>query len=92
MNEIFAKHRKYLTPIAIYLCFIIVYTVFSAFMAETNKNDINYLYQPVWDVGHYLTISETGYEVLPCSDASGKQIDGICGNVGWYPLWPIVTA
>lgn len=80
------KQKKYLIPIAIYLCFIIAYTGYSAI----NNND--FLYQPVWDVGHYLTISETGYEVLPCTDASGKQIEGICGNVGWCPAWPIVTA
>ncbi len=81
-----AKYKKYLLPIAIYLCFIIAYTGYSAI----NNND--FLYQPVWDVGHYLTISETGYEVQPCTDASGKPINGICGNVGWYPAWPIVTA
>jgi len=81
-----AKYKKYLLPIAIYLCFIIAYTGYSAI----NNND--FLYQPVWDVGHYLTISETGYEVQPCTYAAGKPIDGICGNVGWYPAWPIVTA
>ena len=86
MNQNIKKYKIYLLPIAIYLCFIIVYTGYSAI-----KNN-NFLYQPVWDVGHYLTISETGYEVLPCTDATGKATGGICGNVGWYPAWPIVTA
>jgi len=86
MSPNIIKQKKYLIPIAIYLCFIMAYTGYSAV-----KNN-NFLYQPVWDVGHYLTISETGYEVLPCTDASGKPTGGICGNVGWYPAWPIVTA
>jgi len=80
------KFRRFIIPVALYLCFIITYTGYSAL------NDNDYLYQPVWDVGHYLTISETGYEVLPCTDASGNQTGGICGNVGWYPSWPIIAA
>ncbi len=86
MSLNFKNLKKYVVPTIIYLCFITVYIGYSAL-----KNN-HFLYQPVWDVGHYLTISETGYEVVPCADASGKSIPGICGNVGWYPAWPMVTA
>ena len=80
-----AKLKRYIIPIAVYLCFLAIYTGYSS----VEKN--NFLYQPVWDIGHYLSISETGYEVLPCTDASGKITGGICGNVGWYPGWPLIV-
>ncbi len=80
------KALTYWIPVAIYLGFLALYSIFSVI----NGND--YLYQPVWDIGHYLTISETGYEVIPCTDASGNRTGGICGNVGWYPAWPLIVA
>jgi hypothetical protein len=80
------KALTYWIPVAIYLGFLALYAVFSAL----SGND--YLYQPVWDIGHYLTISEIGYEVSPCTDAAGNRTGGICGNVGWYPAWPLIVA
>jgi len=77
--------RKYLIPSAIFILYASAYIIFSAFSG-------NYLlFSDVWDVEHYLSISERGYEAFPCPPE--WQISGpgeICGNVGWYPLWPIL--
>ncbi len=77
--------KKYLTPVIIYLCFAGFYVGFS------QVKHTSYLYQPVWDVAQYVDISERGYDAHPCTSYDyppGK----ICGNVGWYPMWPIVIA
>ena len=38
-----------------------------------------------WDGQHYLSIAATGYEAFPCPDNPAW----ICGNVGWFPLFPL---
>lgn len=40
-----------------------------------------------WDGQHYLSIASGGYEMFPCSGMTAN----ICGNVGWFPLYPIVA-
>jgi len=77
--------KIYLIPILIYLAFIAVYTGIS----KANNN--HYLYLPVWDVKHYLDISETGYDVHPCTPGIDGRAGEICGNPGWYPMWPLVV-
>ncbi|MEA3297076.1 MAG: hypothetical protein U9R56_04360 [candidate division Zixibacteria bacterium] len=39
-----------------------------------------------WDGQHYLSIARDGYEKLPC----GWNPSYICGNVGWFPFYPIL--
>jgi hypothetical protein len=78
--------KKLLTPIIIYICFIIIYIGISEF----NNND--YLFLPIWDVEHYLSISERGYEVFPCTPGVNGPAGAICGNSGWFPMWPIVVS
>jgi len=77
--------KKYLIPIAIYLIFIGLYIGLSK--AENN----DFLFQPVWDVQHYLDISEIGYQVYPCTPGVDGYAGQICGNSGWYPMWPIIV-
>jgi len=77
--------KRYLIPVMIYLVFVAVYTGIAAF------NDNRALYQPVWDIEHYLTISESGYDVHPCTPGVDGRAGEICGNPGWYPMWPIVA-
>ena len=36
-----------------------------------------------WDSFHYLSIAEYGYKAEPCGEF-------ICGNTGWFPLFPWV--
>ncbi|MFH2034797.1 MAG: hypothetical protein ABIJ45_00195 [Candidatus Zixiibacteriota bacterium] len=78
--------KKILFPILIYVCFTALYAAISYF--NNNQN----LFLPVWDVEHYLTISERGYEVFPCTPGVNGYAGEICGNSGWFPMWPIVVA
>lgn len=77
--------KKYLIPAAICLCFMVTYIGIS----RVNNND--YLFLPVWDIKHYLDISEIGYQVYPCTPGVDGRAGDICGNSGWFPMWPLVV-
>jgi hypothetical protein len=79
------KMKNYAIPSALFLCFAGVYMAISV----VHHND--YLFQPVWDVKHYLDISEIGYQVYPCTPGVEFPAGDICGNPGWYPMWPLVV-
>ncbi|MEZ5358050.1 MAG: hypothetical protein R3F48_04405 [Candidatus Zixiibacteriota bacterium] len=49
------------------------------------------LVQPVWDIKHYQSIAETGYVTYPCDPGKYWPAGDICGNVGWFPGWPLVV-
>lgn len=49
------------------------------------------LFRPVWDIDHYRTIARNGYEVRPCNPAVDYPMGDICGNVGWFPGWPLAV-
>jgi len=48
-----------------------------------------------WDSAHYLSISRDGYEMFNCWDRVGYAEAGfrdvICGNVAWFPGYPVVV-
>ncbi|MET3960438.1 hypothetical protein ABIE44_000372 [Marmoricola sp. OAE513] len=48
-----------------------------------------------WDSTHYLSISRSGYEMFNCWDRAGYKDAGfpdvICGNVAWFPGYPMVV-
>lgn len=48
-----------------------------------------------WDSAHYLSISRDGYEMFNCWDRPGYAEAGfrdvICGNVAWFPGYPMVV-
>jgi hypothetical protein len=77
--------RNYLVPSLIFVCFAGLYIGISIY------DDNYFLLQPVWDVAHYLSISEIGYEAYPCAPGVEFPAGKICGNVGWYPLWPLTV-
>jgi len=79
------KFKWLLFPLIVYLCFIGIYVGISYF------NHNNYLFLPVWDVKHYLDISEIGYQVYPCTPGVDGNFGEICGNPGWFPMWPLVV-
>jgi len=39
-----------------------------------------------WDGQHYLSIADSGYEKFPCDYNPAY----ICGNVGWFPFYPLL--
>ncbi|RZI79108.1 MAG: hypothetical protein EOO67_20880, partial [Microbacterium sp.] len=48
-----------------------------------------------WDSAHYLSISRDGYEMFRCWDRPGYAEAGfrdvLCGNVAWFPGYPMVV-
>src|SRR4051794_21247442 len=42
-----------------------------------------------WDSEHYLSIANTGYEMFRCRDRYANFPDVVCGNVAWYPGYPL---
>lgn len=77
------KLKKFWIPILIFICFAGLYYSIALF------SDENAFFSPVWDIRHYVNISETGYEVHPCTPTDYPPGE-VCGNVGWYPGWPII--
>ncbi|MFB7462647.1 hypothetical protein ACFCZ1_03895 [Streptomyces sp. NPDC056224] len=42
-----------------------------------------------WDSGHYLSIAKTGYEMFWCRERYANFPDVMCGNVAWFPGYPM---
>ena len=42
-----------------------------------------------WDSEHYLSIARTGYEMFRCRDRYQSFPDVVCGNVAWFPAYPM---
>ena len=75
--------RQTLTPVGIFAALAALY------LTITIIGGSDLLFKPVWDIDHYRTIAERGYEVYPCDPAIHYPLGKICGNVGWFPAWPI---
>jgi hypothetical protein len=43
-----------------------------------------------WDSEHYLSIASTGYEMFRCRDRYPSFPDVVCGNVAWFPAYPML--
>lgn len=43
-----------------------------------------------WDSEHYLSISRSGYELFWCRDRYQNFPDVLCGNVAWFPGYPVL--
>ncbi|WP_369776880.1 hypothetical protein [Streptomyces sp. R33] len=44
-----------------------------------------------WDSDHYLSIAKTGYEMFRCRDRYADFPDVLCGNVAWFPGYPMAV-
>jgi len=77
------RNKNILIPAAIFAVFAGLYAV------VTLVNGSHLLFRPVWDVGHYQSIAERGYEVMPCDPKIHYPVGDYCGNVGWFPAWPV---
>lgn len=72
-------------PALVFVLFAGLYLSLAAF----NHNGL--LFKSVWDIRHYQSIAEQGYEARPCNPAVDYPIGKICGNVGWFPGWPMAV-
>ncbi len=43
-----------------------------------------------WDSEHYLSIAESGYELFWCRERYDHFPDVLCGNVAWFPAYPVL--
>lgn len=69
-----------------------IFVVFAAlYVIITLISGSDLLFRPVWDISHYLTIAQSGYEVHPCDPAVDYPVGRYCGNVGWFPAWPLAV-
>ncbi|MGW4688277.1 hypothetical protein ACWEPM_25765 [Streptomyces sp. NPDC004244] len=44
-----------------------------------------------WDAEHYLSIARTGYELFRCRERHPDFPDVLCGNVAWFPGYPMAV-
>ncbi|WP_405487523.1 hypothetical protein [Streptomyces sp. NBC_00096] len=44
-----------------------------------------------WDSEHYLSIAKTGYEMFRCRERYPDFRDVMCGNVAWFPGYPMAV-
>ncbi|RKT05225.1 hypothetical protein BX286_3217 [Streptomyces sp. 3211.6] len=44
-----------------------------------------------WDSEHYLSIARGGYEMFRCRDRYANFPDVMCGNVAWFPGYPMAV-
>ncbi|MFD0265903.1 hypothetical protein ACFVGY_04800 [Streptomyces sp. NPDC127106] len=44
-----------------------------------------------WDSEHYLSIARTGYEMFWCRERHPDFPDVMCGNVAWFPGYPMAV-
>ncbi len=77
--------RHILIPGAIFIGFSALYVVISLVTGS------DMLFRPIWDIGHYQSIAESGYEVYPCDPRIHYPVGDYCGNVGWFPAWPLAV-
>ena len=78
--------KHILIPTGVFLVFSATYILFSVIAGN------DFLFRAVWDICHYQSIAERGYEVYPCDPAVHYPMGDICGNVGWFPGWPLVIS
>lgn len=78
------KRKSFVWPAAMFIIFALSVSL----VLSTGEVKYDSLARTLtqWDGQHYLSIARDGYVKFPC-DANP---DDICGNTGWFPLYPIV--
>ena len=85
MKRVDLKSKGFLVPTALFVVFVAVHLIlFQTGHRRFYTLDGNLIQ---WDAVHYLSIARDGYEKFPCGFDPGY----ICGNIGWFPFYPMVT-
>lgn len=85
MRYLYLKSKSFLLPTFIVVLYILVMVALLQ-VGDTKYYQLNRtLIQ--WDGQHYLSVARDGYKKFPC----GYNSDYICGNVGWFPLLPLLS-
>lgn len=85
MKLSYIKSKRFLVPTLLCLAFLAIYT--GTFTTGHRKYYDFPRMLSQWDGQHYLSIARDGYETFPCSHDPSY----ICGNVGWFPAYPLVA-
>ncbi len=85
MNDSVRKSKRFLVPTVAWGLYVIVYLVLFSVGSPKYHDLARSLTQ--WDGQHYLSIARDGYEKFPCP----YDHSYICGNVGWFPAYPLVA-
>ena len=79
------KKKSFLLPTVFFITFLLIYALLFSIGERKYSSLARSLIQ--WDGQHYLSIARDGYEAFPCPDSP----DLICGNVGWFPMYPLIA-
>ena len=85
MNYSIFKSKRFLWPTGLFLIFLIAYLIL--FQIGDTKYFTLKRTLTQWDGVHYLSIADEGYVKFPC----GYDPSYICGNVGWFPFYPLAS-
>ena len=85
MNISRLKSRSFLLPTLLWLLFLLSFII----LMQTGQTKYDSILRTLiqWDGQLYLSIERDGYEVYPCP----QNPTNICGNAGWFPMYPIVA-
>jgi len=78
------KRKSFLLPLALFVLFTVSVCVLLSTGAVKHDSLVRTLTQ--WDGQHYLSIARDGYVKFPCQSNPQE----ICGNTGWFPLYPML--
>ena len=79
------RNKSFLIPTICWLLFSCAALTLLATGSGKRTHLIDRLIQ--WDGKHYASIALEGYEAFPCPESPQY----VCGNVGWFPLYPIIA-
>ncbi len=85
MIKSYIKSKSFLIPTGIWLLLLIAVIV--GLKIGQSRYDSIVPAMIIWDAEHYFSIASDGYEVFPCD----WNPEAICGNVGWFPFYPMVA-
>ena len=79
------KSKSFLLPTLLWLVFLLSFLL----LLQTGQTKFDSLLRTLiqWDGRLYLSIARDGYEMYPCA----QDPTNICGNAGWFPMYPIVA-
>lgn len=78
------RSRKFWLPTTIFALYLII--VLIALQVGGRKYRSLTRELSAWDGQHYLSIARSGYEMYPPNSVTPR----ITGNVGWFPLYPLL--
>lgn len=84
MNYSYLKSKSFGMPSLIWTIYVIAIIILFSIGGSKYPTIPQALTQ--WDGQHYYSIAHNGYEAFPCPENNSL----ICGNVGWFPFYPLV--